>query len=307
MARIKRVKLPTTAWYHLIARVTNREFLLETDRKKSHFVDFLYRSLEFSGVELGTYAIMDNHVHLFVRVPEARELDDKEILRRISVLNGEERAKAVREKWEAWQEEGREDRYKTDRARYLRRMYDVSQFMKTLKELFTMWYNRTYRHVGTLWTDRFKSLLVEGGNSVEKLRVYIETNPVRAGIVGSAVDYVWNGIGAAVRGDAVAKRGQSLLDGERAEAESYTEREEVDRDGTRAACGQVVSDRRVIPFSNGKVLGSKEFVMRIVRLMGFFSRRTYAWPLKEIEFGQKVFAALGYKEDAVSTVLSFVA
>jgi len=136
MARIKRVKLPTTNWYHLIARVTNREFLLETDGKKSRFIDFLYRSLDFSGVELGTFVIMDNHIHLFVRVPEARELDDAEILRRITVLNGENRAKTVRERWEAWQKSGQEIRYKADRTRYLRRMYDVSQFMKTLKEIF---------------------------------------------------------------------------------------------------------------------------------------------------------------------------
>jgi len=136
MARIKRVKLPTTTWYHLIARVTNREFLLETNGKKSRFIDFLYRSLDFSCVELGTYVIMDNHIHLFVRVPEARELDDAEILRRITVLNGENRAKTVRERWEAWQKSGQEIRYKADRTRYLRRMYDVSQFMKTLKEIF---------------------------------------------------------------------------------------------------------------------------------------------------------------------------
>ena len=138
MARIKRVKLPTTAWYHLIARVTNQEFLLETDGKKSRFIDFLYRSLEFSGVELGTYAIMDNHIHLFVRVPEAQKLNDEEILRRISVLNGIERAEVVKGKWETWQATGQEARYKVDRTRYLRRMYDVSEFMKTLKELFTM-------------------------------------------------------------------------------------------------------------------------------------------------------------------------
>ena len=307
MARIRRVKLPTTAWYHLIARVTNREFLLETDGKKSRFVDFLYRSLDFSGVELGTYAIMDNHVHLFVRVPEARDLDDEEILRRISVLNGVERAEIVREKWETWQEAGQEERYKADRARYLRRMYDVSQFMKTLKELFTMWYNRTYRHVGTLWTDRFKSLLVEDGENVENLRIYIERNPVRAGIVSDAEDYVWNGIGAATRGDVVAKRGQSLLDGERFDGESHAEGEHAARAGSYVAGGQVVSDRRVIPFSNGKILGSKKFVTRIVRLMGFFSRRTHAWPLKEVEFGQKVFAALGYKEDGISLLLSSVA
>ena len=301
MARIKRVKLPTTAWYHLVARVTNQEFLLETNGKKSRFIDFLYRSLDFSGVELGTYAIMDNHIHLFVRVPEACELNDEEILRRISVLNGENRAKAVRERWEAWQESGQEICYKADRTRYLRRMYDVSQFMKTLKELFTMWYNRTYRHVGTLWTDRFKSVLVEGGDYAERVRAYIEANPVRAGIVNNPTDYFWSGIGAAKRGDPVAKQGQALLAGECvSEIGSGKEDERTNEKGPLVTDLPIVPNRRVIPFSNGKILGSQRFVTRMVRMMGFFSRRTHAWQLKEIEFRQKVFAALGYKKDFLS-------
>ena len=301
MARIKRVKLPTTTWYHLIARVTNREFLLETDGKKSRFIDFLYRSLDFSGVELGTYVIMDNHVHLFVRVPEARELDDAEILRRISALNGENRAKTVRERWETWQESGQEIRYKADRTRFLRRMYDVSQFMKTLKELFTMWYNRTYRHVGTLWTDRFKSVLVEGGDYAERVRAYIEGNPVRAEIVDNPPDYCWSGIGAAKRGDPVAQQGQALLAGERV-GKSCKEDERTDEKGPLVTDVPIVPNRRVIPFSNGKILGSQSFVTRMVRMMGFFSRRTHAWPLKELEFEQKVFAALGYKKDFMSII-----
>ena len=99
MARTRRAKLQAAAWYHLIARVTDRQFLLESDEQKAHLADLLRRTLEFSGVELGTYVIMDNHFHLFVRVPEARELDDGEILRRIAVLNGQERADEVEEKW----------------------------------------------------------------------------------------------------------------------------------------------------------------------------------------------------------------
>ncbi len=99
MARTRRAKLQVATWYHLIARVTDRQFLLESDEQKAHLADILRRTLEFSGVELGTYVIMDNHFHLFVRVPEARELDDGEILRRIAVLNGKERAEEVEEKW----------------------------------------------------------------------------------------------------------------------------------------------------------------------------------------------------------------
>ena len=287
MARTRRAKLQAAAWYHLIARVTDRQFLLESDEQKAHLADLLRRTLEFSGVELGTYVIMDNHFHLFVRVPEARELDDGEVLRRIAVLNGQERADEVEEKWTAWRKSGQTARYDADRLRYLRRMHDVSQFMKTLKELYTMWYNRTYRHVGTLWTGRFKSLVVEDGDHAGRLRAYIEANPVRAGVVEKPVDYPWSGIGAARRGDVAARRGQALLDGE------------------AAACADGgVPSGRVIAFSNGKILGSRGFVTRVVRQLGFFSRRTRAWPLRETEFGMRVFAALGYRKDAMALTAS---
>ena len=303
MARKRRVKEKGAAWYHIIARVVNQEYLLESDRVKSRLLDLLHRALEFSGVELGTYTIMDNHFHLFVHVPEACKLDDKEILRRISVLNGEARADAVRRQWDKWQKSGQIERYESDRARFVRRMYDLSEFMKTLKELFTMWYNRTYRHVGTLWTDRFKSVLVEGGNYAERVRVYIEANPVRAGIVDNPTDYCWSGIGAAERGDLIAKQGQTLLADERVgEIKSCKEDERTDEKVPLVTDVPIIPNRRVIPFSNGKILGSQSFVTRIVRIMGFFSRRTHAWPLKEIEFGQKVFAALGYKNDFIAII-----
>ena len=291
MARTRRVKLKSTAWYHLITRVTNQDFLLEPVEVKTRFLDFLRRTLDFSGVELGTYAIMDNHIHLFVRVLEARELDDAEILRRISVLNGKERADKVQRSWDRWQKTGRKALYEADRARFVRRMYDLSAFMKTLKELFTMWYNRTYQHVGTLWTDRFKSLLVEDGEHATRLRVYIEKNPVRAGIVQDAADYAWNGLGASRRGDLLAQHGQEILDGEQ---------EDGDRPPVDTALE--VPRRRVVAFSNGKVLGSHAFVTRVVREMGFFSRRAHAWPLEEEEFKNKVFAALGYKQDAIERI-----
>ncbi len=46
----------------------------------------------------------------------------------------------------------------------LARMHDLSEFMKTLKQRFSIWYNRNHdNRLGTLWMDRFKSVLVEEG------------------------------------------------------------------------------------------------------------------------------------------------
>ena len=43
-----------------------------------------------------------------------------------------------------------------------------SEFMKTVKQRFSVWFNRTHRRYGTLWADRFKSVLVEGSGKTTK-------------------------------------------------------------------------------------------------------------------------------------------
>ena len=94
------------------------------------------------------------------------------------------------------------------RAQYLRRMWDLSEFMKTLKQKFSAWFNRKHDRVGTLWESRFKSVLVEGSwTSLLKVAAYVDLNAVRAGLVDDPKDYRWCGYGEAVAGDRAARRG----------------------------------------------------------------------------------------------------
>ena len=41
-------------------------------------------------------------------------------------------------------------------------MYDLGEFMKTLKQRLTQSYNGQHGRKGTLWEERYKSILVEG-------------------------------------------------------------------------------------------------------------------------------------------------
>ena len=70
-------------------------------------------------------------------------------------------------------------------------MNDISEFMKTMKELYAIWYNREYDYCGSIWSGVFKSTMVEGGRYLEYCRRYIMMNPVRAGIVSQVKDYRW--------------------------------------------------------------------------------------------------------------------
>ncbi len=39
-------------------------------------------------------------------------------------------------------------------------MWNLSAFMKVVKQRFTQWFNRKHERRGYLWEDRFKSALV---------------------------------------------------------------------------------------------------------------------------------------------------
>lgn len=55
----------------------------------------------------------------------------------------------------------RQDSFSLDAlwCQLLARMNDVSAFMKALKQRFSVLYNRSHQRYGTLWADRFKSIL----------------------------------------------------------------------------------------------------------------------------------------------------
>ena len=93
--------------------------------------------------------------------------------------------------------------------KYLYRMWDLSQFMKVLKQRFTQWFNKRHGRRGTLWEDRFKSVLVEDGYTARVMSAYIDLNPLRAGIVNDPARYRWSSYGAAVAGDRLARGGGS--------------------------------------------------------------------------------------------------
>ena len=242
MARVNRIKAEGVAHYHVISRIANQAFLLKDARIKDTVVDMLYRAAEFSGVDVLSYVVMDNHFHLCIRVPEKTVVPEEEVLGRVGVLYGGERMLNLMRNLEALRKDG--DGVAADAlvGRYRARMGDLSEFMKTFKQRVTQWFNANHRHEGTLWSGRFKSVLMEEGKYVGNVVNYIHNNPVRAGIAKRIRDYRWSTAGAAARGDTRALKGLSLV-GEWGDE--------------KVAAGR---DRRL---GNGIVIGSKRFVTRV--------------------------------------------
>jgi hypothetical protein len=90
-------------------------------------------------------------------------------------------------------------------------MYDLSEFAKSLKQRISQSFNKRHSRKGTLWEERFKSILVEGKADracvLATVAAYIDLNPVRAGLVKDPQDYRYSGYGEAVAGSGVARMG----------------------------------------------------------------------------------------------------
>jgi len=218
---MKRFKVSgITGVYHVMSHSVSGTPYFD-ERAKEVFRKMIWQVAEFSGVDVLTYCVMSNHFHVLVRVPPAGPavgagragsaggISDAELLRRYRVLYPKPtkyRTAAIQVMERKLAEDGEEAA--AIRCGLLARMGDVSEYMKTLKQRFSVWYNRTHGRVGTLWSERFKSVLVEGrGNPLQTMAAYIDLNPVRAGLVNDPKDYRFCGYAEAVAGGAKARRG----------------------------------------------------------------------------------------------------
>ena len=295
-ARLKAPPDAKAAFYHCVSRVVDREFRLgEEEREK--FVELMREYERFCGVKVVTYCVMSNHFHILLEVPERPQepLGDKAVVELLRGLSGMTEAGTVEQQLGWFRERGQPDAAAALKARVMARMWDVSGFMKSLKGRFTQWYNRRHQRKGTLWEERFKSVLVEGvGTGLAAMAAYIDLNPVRAGLVEDPKDYRWCGYGEALGGATRASEGlRTVIQGVKGTAVSLDEAlrsyrmwlfgQGEENEGTRAdgrpirrgmapeevatvvkAKGQLPLSEylrlRVRYFTDGAVLGTRQFV-----------------------------------------------
>ena len=199
--------------YHLISRTSCGQHLFG-DEEKEMFVRMMRKQALFCGVDVLAYCMMSNHFHILVRVRHEPELSDSELLHRHRILYRGERLgpRAIHpEKLEKLFDDGGEEAMEW-RQRLCHRMGDVSVFMRELKQRFGIWYNHRHDNRGSIWSDRFKSLIVEPSReAMSTLAAYIDLNPVRAKLVEDPAEYRFCSYGAAMGGQKEARAGYTWI------------------------------------------------------------------------------------------------
>ncbi len=209
-----RLKNDGEGFYHVGSRCVDRTFRFD-DNDKTHIVDQMKRMGQFCGVEINTYAVMTNHFHILVHVLPKGELTDEELIARVAARYGPDKAQECRSSWAAYRRDGGTvalQRLEEERKALLRRMGDLSVYMKELKQWISRDYNKKIGRVGTLWEDRFWSCLLEdSAETLSRVARYIDCNAVRAGIVERPEDYKWCGYAEAHAGREAAQKALSAI------------------------------------------------------------------------------------------------
>ena len=212
--------------FHVVSRINGRVFCLG-DPEREHFAKLLRAVETFSGVRVLTWAMLSNHFHIVLEVPrrpvgkaaDGRPvLSEREFWRRLGALYSLRELRDLRQMFEL-----RRDREQL-RERFLARMWDLSEFMKTLKLRYSKWFNRVHGRRGTLWEERFRASRIGGrtplvvasgdskssepeGGALAMVCAYVDLNAVRAGLVDDPADYRWCGYGEAMGGRRAAREG----------------------------------------------------------------------------------------------------
>jgi putative transposase len=68
----------------------------------------------------------------------------------------------------------------------------LPQLMQAVGRSYVRYFNNRHGRSGTLWEGRYKSSLIETESYLLACMVYIDLNPVRAGMVGEPAQYRWS-------------------------------------------------------------------------------------------------------------------
>jgi len=183
IARSKLVDVSVARWYHCVSRCVRKAFLLgEGDGNRKQWLENRLEELgQIFAVALGGFSLMDNHLHVLLRLDPAvaRTWSDDEVVRRWGRLfPPRDKSRLPIPVPEQWIQERLDDAHWIAKTR--ERLQSLSWFMKCLKEPLSRLANRQDKTRGAFFEGRFRSVAVVDDESLLRICVYIDLNPVAA-------------------------------------------------------------------------------------------------------------------------------
>jgi len=183
--RSKIVDPKVTRWYHCISKCVRGATLLELERKA-----WIRRRLEelvgIFAIEVASFSVLDNHLHLLLYLDTGapRRWSKAQVLQRWAQLHPPRNAcrrQLVGKQLQRWIKEKQADHQFVNQLR--QRLVNLGWFMKSLKEPLSRLANEADGEGGAFWNARYKSIAVLDEAALLATSIYIDLNPLAAGLV----------------------------------------------------------------------------------------------------------------------------
>jgi len=146
--------------------------------EKDFLLELIKRLSKLYLTEILGFCLMGNHFHLLVKMLPESDFGDQDVKKRCREFYGPDYVFP----------EGHLPHFRI-------KLDSLSEFVRDIKVNFTRYYNRRHNRRGYFWGDRFKSVIVDKGETLVNCLAYIDLNPLRAGVVKKPEEYRWSSIG----------------------------------------------------------------------------------------------------------------
>jgi REP element-mobilizing transposase RayT len=180
MARIARYLVEGGGYYHVHAKVAccKGEYHLKARKVQRKLLETIKHYASAYRCDVASVCIMGNHWHAVFKFDCYEDLGDEEIFQRAKMLYPSKGSQKILRQWtpSKWKQ-------------FNKRLFNISELMRNIQMHFARWYNREFDRQGKFWGDRFKSTYLSDLKAVRDCMLYLELNPVRAGIVNKPEEY----------------------------------------------------------------------------------------------------------------------
>jgi len=188
------INLQSTPYYHVINRCVRRAFLCGQDPYSGHCYEHRRRWIlekvrklsSVFAIDVCAYAIMSNHYHLVLHVnkKEASQWSLRDVVSRwCQIYSGPQ----LIQDYLALKPQSASELYVINELanRWRERLHDISWFMRSLNESIARQANAEDRCTGRFWQGRFRSQALLDEGALLTCMMYVDLNPIRAGMAQS--------------------------------------------------------------------------------------------------------------------------
>jgi REP element-mobilizing transposase RayT len=189
--RSQQISLSDTPYYHICSRTVRKAFLCGVDKetgvsyehRRSWIEKRIFQLSQIFAIDICAHAVMHNHLHLVLHV-DSEQVKNWTTLDVLSRWHKLFKGTLLTRKYQREQALTKFEMVIVEETAqvYKQRLIDISWFMRALNEPIARQANKEDKCTGHFWEGRFKSQALLDEGALLSCMVYVDLNPVRAGI-----------------------------------------------------------------------------------------------------------------------------